>query len=154
MMNVIINGDGSTQLYSDIKYNIQPDIFDEPILLEAMRDIEKVYKIEGLAFYSEDHGVKSPGDLSNGMKALILCVYYAKGKVDTLISNACMGENCGKYLAQLSTKYNFSIAWDYPMCFDWDIPISAREEKTGLEFKTAGELVNYYYNFMWGVLCI
>lgn len=136
MMRVKFNGNGTCLLDMPIRFNIQPDVFEEPIIVEAMRDIEHVYKIEGLAFYSSDFGVKSPESLSNGMKALILLTYAGMGRDIPLISNCCMGKNCSKYLCQLSTKYDFDIAWDYLMCFPHEnIEVNAVNVDTGEVFK-------------------
>lgn len=146
MMTVHLNGDGSTMLKTDIQRYIQPEIFDNPIVREAMLDIEDIYKIEGLAFYSRRHGVKSPESLSNGMKALILCSIYdesADGFHD-LISNACMGANCGKYLQRLSLVKDFSIAWDYFLDVEFDEPLCAIDFDTKTVFNNGKELTDFY----------
>ena len=136
MMRVKFNGDGTSDLDTWIQLYIQPEIFNEPIIVEAMKDIEHIYKIEGLAFYSTDFGVKSPQSLSNGMKTLILLTYQGMGNEVPLISNCCMGKNCSKYLCQLSTKYDFDIAWDYLMCFPREnVEVNAINVDTGEVFK-------------------
>ena len=50
MMLCYLNNDGHSQLDACIQYNIKPEWFDDDLIREAMRDIEHVYKIEGLAF--------------------------------------------------------------------------------------------------------
>ena len=132
MMTIVLDEQGEIDMNKYIQYNIQPYLFEEPILVEAMKDIEDVYKIEGLAFYTNKFGVKSPSDLSNGMKALILltCQGMGKGKDIGLITNSCMGGNCIKYLCQLSLKYDFRLEWDYPTpCYDnYDCLIKIKNE--------------------------
>ena len=131
MMTVYPNGDGLAQLDAWIQFLIQPDCLEEPILYEALCDIEDVYKVEGLAMYSRKHGVKSPQDLSNGMKALILCYYYAKGKFSELLTNTSIGDNIAPYFQRLSLKYDFAMSWDCYTPFDWDAPILAKDITTG-----------------------
>lgn len=144
MMRIHLNGDGTTMLNDSIRYNINADLFKEQILIDALSDIEGIYKIEGLAFYSNKHGVKSPESLSNGMKALILCTCYGRNNYNELISNACMGANCGTYLQRLSLKYDFDIAWDYYLRLDMDAPIAAMDAKTGTVFNKGSEVVYFY----------
>lgn len=45
---------GRSLLDDAIQMTIKPEWFDHPIIREAMLEIEHVYKIEGLAFYSSD----------------------------------------------------------------------------------------------------
>lgn len=139
MLYVYPNGLGSTDLNDDIQFCMQPDVFCEDIIRRAVADVDEVYKIEGLAMYSKRHGVKSPASLSNGIKALILCYYQATGKFDGIVSNACMGENVGPYLQELSLKYDIHITWDYWLHFDWDSPIEATDVSTGKTVRTVDD---------------
>ena len=75
MMLCYLNRCGTSILDDIIQYNIKPEWFDDPLIREAMSVIERVNKIEGLAFYSTDHGVKSPQSLSNGMKSMLIMLY-------------------------------------------------------------------------------
>lgn len=51
---------GHTNLSAIIQMYIKPEWFESQLIKDAMFDIEHVYKIEGLALYSSDFGVKSP----------------------------------------------------------------------------------------------
>ena len=136
MLTILFGVDGNSDLNEDIRANIQPYIFEEPIIVEAMKEIEGIYKIEGLAFYSEKWGVLSPCDLSNGMKALLLlaCQGMGKGKDIDLITNACLGGNCMKFLCQLSLKYDFNLQWDYPSPPKDNYDCSIKMDDTGEVF--------------------
>ena len=114
MMTIHLNYDGDSSLNYFIRNCVQPDFLEEPILKRALYNIDNVCKTEGLAFYTESSSVLSPESLSEGVKALILCYYNAKGKYDRIVSNLCMYSNVGPYLCELSMKYDFDIAWD---CF-------------------------------------
>lgn len=144
MMTIHLNANGLSSLNSDIRYLIQPDIFKEDILVRAMQEIEHVHTIEGLAFYSSDYGVKSPESLSNGMKALILLTYAGQGKFGELVSNSCMGANCGPFLQELSLKYDFDIAWDCFLALNHDAPLAAKDSLTGQTFYKGDDLLVYY----------
>lgn len=142
MMTIILNGDGTTLLSLPIQYKIQPHLLEDDSIRRALEDIEHIYKIDGLAMYSTDHGVKSPERLSNGMKCLLLMTCYDKN--DGLISNACMGANCGPYIAELSLKYDFTIAWDSFLDIPDDAVLDAVDYETGTRFHTGKELVDFY----------
>ena len=144
MMTIYLNRDGLAYLDLDIQDIMQPDCLEEDIIRRAIMDVENVYKIEGLAFYSRDWGVKSPASLSNGIKALILCYYYSQGKFDELVANSCMGANVGPYLRELSLKYDFSISWDYFLNMRHDMPVSARDADTGTTFDNTDTLTKFY----------
>ena len=144
MVTMYLNRDGDSYYGSYIQKYIKPELFNEPIIREAMRDIEGVYKIEGLAFYSEPWGVKSPESLSNGMKTLILLYSYALGEFDKLVTTACLGDNCMKYFAQLSQKYDFSISVDYPIIIKEKTPIHAMDYDSGKVFYDYISILEFY----------
>lgn len=144
MMTMYLNRDGKSWVDDLIRDCIQPDVFNEPIIRDAMEDIEEIYKIEGLAFYSKRHGVKSPESLSNGMKMLILCYYNAMGKHDCLLCSASMGDNCMKYLARLSLKYDFNISVDYYLRVPFDEKLHFKDFDTGEEFTDTMSVWKFY----------
>ena len=69
MMRVILNGNGTTQLWDLVKHFIKPELLEDETIDAELKDVEEVYKREGLAMYTERWGVKSPDDLSNGTKS-------------------------------------------------------------------------------------
>lgn len=145
MMIIHLNNWGKTFLDIDIKERITPEAVQEPIIREALRNIDRVYKIEGLAMYTKEYGVLSPQDLSNGCKSLILLYLSSKEDIGFLISNCCMGENVLPYLAKLSLKYDFHISMDYPMLFGVNpVELSAMDFDTKKEFKNSRELAVFY----------
>lgn len=144
MMTIYLNRNGASRLDLYIQNVMQPDCLEEPIIRQAIMDVEDVYKIEGLAFYSREWGVKSPTSLSNGIKALILCYYYAQGKFNKLVANSCMGANVGPYLRELANKYDFSISWDYFLDMGYYEPIDAKDFDTGTVFKDPYTLTMFY----------
>lgn len=147
-MTCYLNENGVHYLDQMIQYNIKPEWFDDEFIKEAMLEIEHVYKIEGLAFYSSDHGVKSPQSLSNGMKALLLlkylpedCWYYEQG---THISDSSIGDNVVPFLRRLSLTNDFPIAWDEWIPFEVDEPLRGKDSETGTIFNTTTELDDFY----------
>lgn len=145
MMTIYLNRQGKTFLDFAIRDNIQPEVFEEPIIRQALRNIDRVIDISGLAMQTTEYGVISPGDLSNGCKALILCWYDSFRHFNYLVSNCCMGENMLPYLAALSLKYDFKISMDYPMIFpDLNVTLSAKDFDTGTEFHTGDDVFEFY----------
>lgn len=142
MMRVFLNGDGTTQLWDTIRRNIQPEQLENPIIRAELKEVEDIYKIEGLAMYTHNWGVKSPESLSNGTKALILYSCFDKHK--ELISSACCGENIAPYIAQLSLVCDFYIALDYFLAIPMDVELAAIDSKTGQVMRTGREFHNLY----------
>lgn len=143
-----LNNDGYSQLNVTIRRFIQPDWFNSEFIKRAMKDIDHVYKIEGLAFYSYDHGVKSPESLSNGMKAILLLAnlpidadIYDCGK---FISNCSIGINVVPLLQELSLNKDFHIAHDIWLPFDESKAISAKDFETGKVFTSTSEFQDFY----------
>lgn len=131
MLHAYINGDGILSLSLDIPYYVEPSVLKHPIIRQALEKVEGVYKIEGLAMYSKEHGVKSPENLSLGVKALIMCYYQAMGTYKELISSACMGDNIGVYLQKMSLEMDMHVAWDSYLPMDWKAPILAKNMANG-----------------------
>lgn len=142
MMRVILNGDGRTSLGYDIQYNITPELLQQPIIYEELKEVEDVYKIEGLAMYTHEWGVKSPQDLSNGTKALILFSCFDKHHV--LVSSACCGANVAKFVGQLSNVCDFDMALDYFFDIPDDDEINAIDSETGVVLHNGREFIDYY----------
>lgn len=145
MMTIYLNRRGRTYLDLDIQYNVQPEVFEDPIIRKALHDVDRVIRISGMTLETSEYGVLAPGNLSNGCKALILCWYDAKKHFDFLVSNSCMGENVLPHLAALSLKYDFRISMDYPMLFpEDDTPLLAQDADTGTVFHTGDEILIFY----------
>lgn len=142
MMRIKADGDGTTMLFDIIQENITPEVLQDDIIKRALESIEGVYKIEGLALYTKEHGVLSPERLSNGMKALISFTMFDKHK--ELVSSACMGGNCGPFLRELTFKYDFDIAWDYFVDMGWNEPVCAIDIDTGTVFNVVEDLLMFY----------
>lgn len=54
MMICHLNENGTSYLDTMIQCNIKPEWFNNTLIKDAMKKIEHVYKIEGLALYSTD----------------------------------------------------------------------------------------------------
>lgn len=148
MMTCYLNNDGYSNLDYYIGDMIKPSWFDLNIIREAMQEIEHVDRIEGLAFYSSDHGVKSPQSLSNGMKSLLL---YANVPADNYmyqdgiyVCNASIGDNVIPFLQRLSMVRDFPIAWDIFRPLKPELRISAKDAETGKEFTDVDEFLDFY----------
>lgn len=148
MMICHLNENGTSYLDTMIQCNIKPEWLDNELIKEAMKDIEHVYKIEGLAFYSTDWGVKSPQSLSNGMKALLLLANipedYFENEVERHISNGSIGDNVVDFLRRLSLECDFHIAYDIWLPLEYDMPIKAMDYETGVTFSDTRELHEFY----------
>lgn len=147
MMICHLNEDGLRELDIMIQMNIKPEWFNDDIIRNAMKDIEHVYKIEGLAFYSSDFGVKSPESLSNGMKALLLLSYMPEDywiKCGWHVANTSIGDNVTTFLRQLSLKKDFHIAYDIWLPFQDNMPIMAKDNNTGITFTNTSEIMEFY----------
>lgn len=148
MMTCYLNNDGYSNLDYYICDMIQPSWFDLDIIREAMHEIEHVDRIEGLAFYSSDRGVKSPQSLSNGMKSLLL---YANVPADNYmykdgiyVCNAAINNNVIPFLQRLSMVRDFPIAWDIFIPLQSKLGVSAKDAETGREFTDVDEFLDFY----------
>lgn len=52
MMRVILNGNGATQLWDLVKHFIKPELLEDETIDAELKDVEEVYKREGLAMYT------------------------------------------------------------------------------------------------------
>lgn len=143
MMLCYLNRCGTSILDDIIQYNIKPEWFDDPLIREAMSVIEHVNKIEGLAFYSTDHGVKSPQSLSNGMKSMLIMRYIpADSKYfpnEKFVTSACIGDNLAPFIQRMSLEHDFPVAIDCWVKYNMKMPILAKDMDTGEIFKDTRE---------------
>lgn len=143
MMLCYLNRCGTSILDDIIQYNIKPEWFDDPLIREAMSVIEHVNKIEGLAFYSTDHGVKSPQSLSNGMKSMLIMRYIpADSKYfpnEKFVTSACIGDNLAPFIQRMSLEHDFPVAIDCWVDYDMYSPILAKDMDTGEIFTDTRE---------------
>lgn len=147
-MTCYLGREGTTRLNSTIRDNIKPEWLDDEIIRAALLEIEHVYKVEGLAMYSSDFGVKSPESLSNGMKALLLLKYLPNDtwmyKQGVYISNCCIGDNVVPFLQRLSLVCDFPISYDIWLPIRRDIEIRAKDYDSGTILNSADELQDFY----------
>lgn len=131
---------GLTRLSGIIQMYIKPEWFESQLIRDAMFDIEHVYKIEGLAFYSSDFGVKSPESLSNGMKALLI---WANIPMDSpafeygYVSSALIGDNVAPYVQKLSLEKDFAVKVDNYALYRDDVPMLVKDVETGIVYNNA-----------------
>lgn len=134
MMTCYLNNDGYSNLDYYICDMIDASWFDLDIIREAMKEIEHVDKIEGLAFYSSDHGVKSPQSLSNGMKSMLIMRYIpADSKYfpnEKFVTSACIGDNLAPFIQRMSLEHDFPVAIDCWVKYDMQMPILAKDMDT------------------------
>lgn len=146
MLYVYPNSKVNMYLTKAIQYTMQPDCLENDIIRKALEDVEDIYKIEGLAMYSKNHGVKSPASLSGGIKALILGYYQSEGKYNEIIASANMGDNVGKYLQELSLSRDIYISWNSYLPMDWREPILAKDMSNGL---VVNNVKDFQYKIGW-----
>lgn len=142
MMRVILNGNGTTRLYDLVEHFIKPELLEDETIDAELKDVEGVYKRDGLTMYTERRGVRVPEDLSNGTKALILFTCF--NQHHKLISSACCGANVAKYIPDISRKYDFDIALDYFLNLPNDSVVDAIDSETGRTFRTGREFKDFY----------
>lgn len=143
MMLCHVNSEeGYSQTQSFIQNYIKPEYLQVPVIRRALEDVEGVYKIEGLAMYSKEHGVKSPGSLSNGMRTLILLYCYKEHGF--LLNSSNMGPNVTKYLGELSTICDFEINLNYFCKIPDDYVVNAKDIETGTLYTNGKDFTRAY----------
>ena len=114
MLNIILG-------YKDDSYygpgwfvnNYEEKWFEDPLVVEMMKDIDKSEYRGGALIYSDILGPISPRELSGGLKTLI-SIY----KEPSLIFDATScGENCAKWLLKIGDRIDVTILLSYPMIF-------------------------------------
>lgn len=147
MMTCYLNAEGTTPAPSLIRRYIKSSWLDEPIIREALHDIQHVVEIEGIALHTKEWGCLTPESVAGGVRALFLLPFAGNeilADSGRLISNKSMGDNCAKYLLRLSIKYDFPIAWDCFMLIDRKQEMLAMDYETGKVVHNGDEFLNMY----------
>lgn len=152
MMRVFINEDrGISYLEHLVQMHIQPEVIENDIIQRALADVEEIYKIEGLAMYSKQHGVKSPSSLGNGTKTLILLNCFEKH--GQLLNSSSLGANIAPYVAELSLVKDFDINLNYFLNIPGDAKVDALDVETGVRVTTGSDFKRQFAG-RWAGRCI
>jgi hypothetical protein len=95
---------------------IEKKWFDDEFVREIIKDVDKSEVIENEIIESPVLGKITPRQLSGGVKMLILLYEY-----DDIIDATCCGENCAKWLYEISKKKDITVNLNYAMQFDCDV---------------------------------
>lgn len=93
--------------------NFEREWFDDPLVWEMVRDVDKSEVISGSAIDSPFLGPISPRELSGGVKTLI-CMLFEPENV--YYATAC-GDNCGKWMVEIGKRHDVTISLNYLMMF-------------------------------------
>ena len=89
--------------YFDINY--EPEWFNNELVREMIRDIDKSTVLEGEVIMSDVFGAIPPQKLSGGVKTLILLCFDNS----RIFNISKCGDNCAKWIAKISEIYDNDI---------------------------------------------
>ena len=102
--------------------NYEEKWFEDPLVADMMKDIDKSEYRGGALIYSDVLGPISPRELSGGLKTLI-SIY----KEPSIIFDATScGENCARWLLEIGKRIDVTILLSYPMTFAGLEPVQIR----------------------------
>lgn len=87
-------------------FSVEREWFDDPLVREMIRDVDKSEVISGSAINSPVLGPISPLELSGGVKTLILMLFEPEYEY---YGTAC-GDNCGKWMIEIGKRQDVHIA--------------------------------------------
>lgn len=112
----IFYGDKEDVIYNTsiyFKFNYDPEWFNDPEIVDMVKDIDKSTVIGNGAIDSPVLGVIAPVTLSGGLKTLILI-----DKVQDKVFNASnCGDNCAQWLLRIGNKKDITINLRHLMDF-------------------------------------
>lgn len=99
--------------YFNLAY--EQEWFDDPVVKEMVRDVDKSVVLGDAVIKSPVFGIMAPTQLSGGVKALILML-----KEDHTIWGSACGDNCAKWIIEISKKKDITICLSHIMKFSED----------------------------------
>lgn len=119
--------------------------FNDPLVREMVKDVDKSEVIAGTAIDSPLFGVISPLELSGGVKTLI-CMLKEPGK--EFYGTSC-GNNCGKWMIEIGKRMDVHIALMHILEFlppsqATDPILNAVCVNTGAPINTMQDLIHQY----------
>ena len=109
--------------------------FNDDIVREMIRDIDKSEYRGGELIYSSILGPIAPERLSGGVKTLI-SIY---NNPDLIFDATSCGQNCARWLMEIGRLKNVSVNLRYPMMFDECDDIAVMIENTGIVYHDKNE---------------
>lgn len=136
MLNIRFGLDKTTisRIKSVFHSGFEPEWLDDPFVKEMILDVDKTKVISPYCLQSPVLGQISPDYLSGGVKALILMY-----KTDLPINASKCGDNCCKWILDISKKKDLTIHLEHLMKF--------REDFT-FTFINTGEVLNTYKEYL------
>lgn len=95
------------------KHALTDPWFKHPLLQQIVKDIDKSEVIDGPIIKSPIFGLMPTQRLSSGTKALALMLFRPEKEYYA----TCMGDNCGKWIVEISKLHDVHIALDRIMEF-------------------------------------
>jgi len=123
-MLTIVFGDKEDIMYgpSWFRFNYKPEWFEDGLVQEMLKDIDRSVYMGGELIQSEVLGPIPPERLSGGLQTLI-SIY---NRPDLIFNATSCGENCAKWLIRIGEKEDISINLRYFMPFDGCEPFIIR----------------------------
>lgn len=126
------------------KTHKKSDWFNHNWVRKVIKDIDRVDAIQDEYMISPVIGAMSPNDLSSGCKCLIMMYNLPDSNV---YASRC-GDNCAKYIVELSRQRDVTITLHHAMLFNIDF--EGKIMNTGQEFNTYKGYVNAFLDWRYG----
>lgn len=97
------------------KNYLNKEWFEDPLVLRMIEDVDKTPRLSGLIFESPVLGLISPLELSGGVKSLICLYKLPMFQNPGVLRSTMFGDNCSKWLAQLSFLVDFKLLMCHPL---------------------------------------
>lgn len=117
MLNITFNKTEDVLVYVDNYFNLNYDDawFSDSLVQKMILDIDKSTVLQGTAINSPVLGIISPEKISGGVKALILML-----KEDRVVWATACGDNCAKWIIEISRIKDLTICLSHIMEFKED----------------------------------
>ena len=112
--------------------NYEEEWFDDPLVRQMVLDVDKSEVLNGGCIKSPIYGYMPTTKLSGGVKALILML-----KTDILIWATACGDNCSKWIVEISKRKDLTVCIEHFMQFPEDFDAVFLDEN--IEIHTLSE---------------
>lgn len=147
MLNIWFDGFGHNCITGPpVYFNLHKskDWFNNDYVRKIIKDIDGVTAVKDEYMEEPILGAMSPERLSSGCKALILL--YTVPDINIYASR--MGDNCAKYIIDISKEKDITITLHHAMLFPCDF--EARILDNGVITHSAEEYLHEYFDWKYG----